>query len=130
MGLAGGGERLVDPEVQLDIAEAEPRTAPCLQRRWLGNLFESEQIEIERPGCGLAAGRDGDLNVIDSFQRIPRITATTLPISSTPSVNTIGSRAGFSGWRITAPSLRWRRLTVASSPSMSAATISPSSASG
>ncbi len=91
MCLAGRSEIGINTEMELDVIEGEPRAAPCLQRRWSVDLCEANYLNIEGPGNVLTPGRNGNLDMVDSLQRIPLITVTTLPISSTPSVKTIGS---------------------------------------
>lgn len=70
MRLARRREPLLDPDVQLSpIAEREPSPAPPAQRLRLLDLLEPEQLTEEAPRRGLAAGRRGDLNVVETEDR-------------------------------------------------------------
>ena len=79
------------PQVKLDVIQAKPGPAARLEARRLVDLGETEQADEVTAGRVLASGWNGELNVIDPFQRTSRSTVITFPISSTPLVNTIGS---------------------------------------
>jgi len=51
--------------VDLDRAALEPGPAAGRERRGLGELGDPEQARVERAGLRLAAGRHGELHVID-----------------------------------------------------------------
>ena len=58
-------------DVQLaPVAEREPSPAAPPQRLRLLNLLEPEQLPKEAPRRGLAAGRRGDLDVIEPEDRL------------------------------------------------------------
>jgi len=64
VGLVRGPELGLDPDVQLSVAQREPHPAPGLQRRRLLHLGQSEQLAVEATRLGFAAGRRGDLHVV------------------------------------------------------------------
>jgi hypothetical protein len=70
MSLAGGREGLLDADVQLAAAAAEPRAAARRERGGLRHLAHAEQTAVERARSLLAAGRSGDLNVVDARDQV------------------------------------------------------------
>jgi hypothetical protein len=69
MRLAGGGERLLDADMQLLRPDPEPAAAARPQRIGLRQLLETEQLPVER-ACGpLAAGGRRNLHVVDADDR-------------------------------------------------------------
>ena len=64
MRLAGPGEVLLDAEVELEPAAAEPAAAPAGQPGWLGDLGQAEHVTPELAARLLSAGRDRELNVV------------------------------------------------------------------
>ena len=91
MGLAGRRKVGVDAGVELDGVQLEPHTTTGLQALGFRYLSESKNTYVELTSSVFATGGNRNLDVVDPLQRIPLNTVTTLPISSTPSVNTIGS---------------------------------------
>ena len=91
MGYAGWDKIGFDSAMHFDGAEHKPGTADGSQLRRLVDRGKSQKPAVVLPSAIFASGGDGELNVVDPLQRIPRITVTTFPINSTPSVNTIGS---------------------------------------
>jgi lipopolysaccharide/colanic/teichoic acid biosynthesis glycosyltransferase len=81
MGLAGGHERVLDPDVQLLGSGPEPAPTAGGKRGRLLDLLEPEQAAVEGAGRGLAAGRRRHLHVVDPRDRhgprstIDRVTA-------------------------------------------------------
>jgi hypothetical protein len=71
VGLAGGLERVLDTEVQLNRAASEPAAAPGRQLRRLAYPFESEEGAIEpvRLLLGPGALRHRELHVVDAEVR-------------------------------------------------------------
>src|SRR3954469_17841556 len=64
--LARRCERLLDPDVQLlRVAAGEPDPPAGAQRRRLLQLRQPEQAAVEPPRLVLAAGRGGELDVVD-----------------------------------------------------------------
>ena len=49
-----------------DISLAQPNAAAMGERQWFGNLVETQDPRIKRPGPSFAARRHGELNVIDA----------------------------------------------------------------
>ena len=72
MRLAGGRERLLDADVELLLADAEPAAAARPQRLRLRQLLEAEQLAVERARRRLAPGRRRDLDVVDPDDRSSR----------------------------------------------------------
>ncbi len=68
MRLARGTEVGVDADVELLVADGEPHAAAAGKRGGLGDLGEAEQLAEEPPRVGLASGRRGDLNVIETHR--------------------------------------------------------------
>jgi hypothetical protein len=66
--LAGGAEALLDAQVQLQAAGAEPRAAPRGQHRRLGDLGQAEDADEEGPRGLLLAGRHGQLHVVEPLE--------------------------------------------------------------
>jgi hypothetical protein len=66
VGLAGGLEIRVDPEMELGCTAAEPETAAVGERGGLGDFLESEHVAIEAAGRGFGTNRYGQLDVIDA----------------------------------------------------------------
>ncbi len=64
--LACRRERVLDAEVELLRAGPEPHASARADRLRLRDLFEAEQPGVEGARRVLAAGRDRDLNVVDS----------------------------------------------------------------
>ena len=65
MGLAGGCERLFDPDVELAAAgEREPDAAARAQRLGLLELVQAEQVAEEATRVRLATRRRGELDVV------------------------------------------------------------------
>ena len=64
VGLAGGREALVDADVQLRVADGEPHAAAAQPLRLL-ELAQPEQAAVEAARLALAAGRRGDLDVVE-----------------------------------------------------------------
>src|SRR6185503_4158658 len=60
----------LDPEVELVFADLEPEATASGQRRRLRQLFPTEHAAIERPALRLAAGRDGELDVVQAHQAL------------------------------------------------------------
>ena len=69
MRLARRRERLLDADVQLLRAGAEPAAAAGPERLGLRQLLHPEQAAVERPRRLLASGRGGDLHVVDPEDR-------------------------------------------------------------
>ena len=69
MRLARRREVLLDADVQLLSAEPKPDAAARRQRRRLLDLCETEELSEEVAGGGLAAGRGGELDVIDRSEQ-------------------------------------------------------------
>jgi hypothetical protein len=65
VGLAGGCERLFDPDVELAAAgEREPDAAARAQRLGLLELVQAEQVAEEATRVRLAADRSRELDVV------------------------------------------------------------------
>jgi len=65
VGLAGGCERLFDPDVELAAAgERKPGAATRAQRRRLLELLQAEQIPEKAARFRLATRRRGELDVV------------------------------------------------------------------
>ena len=71
MGLARGSEAVLDADVQLLGADLEPDAAARPERLRLLQLLEPEQAAEEAARRLLAAGRRGELNVVDPFEHSP-----------------------------------------------------------
>jgi hypothetical protein len=66
VGLAGGGEAVLDADVELMVgADREPDPAAGSERLGLGDLAQAQQLAVEAARLRLAPGRGGDLHVID-----------------------------------------------------------------
>ena len=65
MSFARRRERLLDTDVQLLPTHTEPAAAPPGELGRLHDLVEPEEVAVERPRVALAAGRRGDLDVVD-----------------------------------------------------------------
>ncbi len=82
-------ERLLDADVQLLVARAEPAAPARAERPGLGQFLEPEQRAVERAGDGLATRGRGNLNVIDPRDRhdrlstIDRVTPAPPPLEDT-----------------------------------------------
>ena len=61
-------ELRLDPDVELLRPEPEPDAAAALQRLRLLDFLEAEQLAEEAARLGLAAGRRGELNVVDAVE--------------------------------------------------------------
>ncbi len=68
MCLARRRELLRHTDVQLLRSDPEPDAAAAAQRLGLLDLLEGEQPTEEAAGLGLAAGRRGQLDVIDAVE--------------------------------------------------------------
>ena len=68
MCLACGRELLLDADVQLLHPDLEPDAAAGAQRLRLLDFLEAEQPAEEAARLGLAAGRRGQLDVIDAVE--------------------------------------------------------------
>jgi lipopolysaccharide/colanic/teichoic acid biosynthesis glycosyltransferase len=68
---AGGGELLLDSDMELLRSSLEPAAAARLQRPRLWQLFEPEHGAVECTRGRLTAGRSGDLDVVDADDRHP-----------------------------------------------------------
>lgn len=68
MGLAGRHELLLDPEVDLQPAAAEPAAAARRQHGWLVELRETEDVAPELTAPVLRARRDGELDVVQASE--------------------------------------------------------------
>src|SRR5215218_2542726 len=66
MGLARGSERLLDADVKLLVAGAEPHASPRAQRLGLGHLLHAKLLAVERARRGFAPRRRRDLYVVDA----------------------------------------------------------------
>ena len=67
MPLAGRDEGLIDPHVELLLAEREPDTTPSRQRPWLRHFAQPEQLTEESSSVGLAARRRRQLDVVEAM---------------------------------------------------------------
>jgi hypothetical protein len=65
VGLAGGGEVVLDADVQLLLPELEPDAAALPQRLGLLDLREADQLPEEATRLRLAARWGGDLDVVE-----------------------------------------------------------------
>jgi lipopolysaccharide/colanic/teichoic acid biosynthesis glycosyltransferase len=72
MSFAGGGERFGDTDMQRLSTDPEPTAAAPGELEGLVDLFEPEQTPVEGAGSALAAGRRGDLHVVDPRDPHPR----------------------------------------------------------
>lgn len=68
VGLAGRGERLLDAEVHLQVAAAEPAPAARGKHRWLVEFLHAEHIAPEGTALRLAVARDRELHMVDRQQ--------------------------------------------------------------
>ena len=66
--MRAGRELLLDADVQLLRSDPEPDAAAGAQRLGLLDLLEAEQPAEEAARLGLAAGRRGQLDVIDAVE--------------------------------------------------------------
>ena len=73
MRLARRGVVVLDPHVQLLLADAEPNAAPHAEGRRLLDLVQPEHTAEEASGLVLAAGRRRKLHVIDRVEHRTRI---------------------------------------------------------
>jgi len=64
MGLVSGCERLLDAQVELQCAGAEPGAAARPQLGRLVHLDQAEDPGVEGPGLVLAAAGQGELDVV------------------------------------------------------------------
>ena len=71
MRLARRREPLLDSEMHLLIAAAEPDPATRPQRLGLLDLLEPEKPAVERARRLLAAGGSGELDVVEPRQHLP-----------------------------------------------------------
>src|SRR4051794_14531280 len=69
MRLASGLEVLGHADVQLLRPAREPDPAAAGERVRLGELLEPEQLAVEAPRLGLAAGRRSHLHVVEAVDR-------------------------------------------------------------
>lgn len=69
MSLAGGREAFLHTDVQGLASAREPRTAAAVEGRGLLELGQAEQVAVERARRRLAAGRGGDLDVVEADDR-------------------------------------------------------------
>ena len=83
MRLACRSERILDTDVQLLVARAEPAAAARGERLRLRELFESEELAVEGAGFLLTARRRGDLHVVDAGDR-HRQRSTIARVSAAP----------------------------------------------
>ena len=83
MCLACGRERILDTDVQLLVARAEPAAAAGGERLRLRQLFEPEELAVERASFLLAARRCGYLHVVEAGDRHPR-RSTIARVSAAP----------------------------------------------
>ena len=65
MGSLGGVELVLNTEMDLHFGASEPHAAAA-KFFGPGYLFEAERVPVEDAGSVLAAGRHGDLNVMDA----------------------------------------------------------------
>ncbi len=72
MSFAGGGERFRDTDMQRLSTDPEPAAAAPGELEGLVDLLEPEQTAVEGAGSALAAGRRGDLHVVDPRDPHPR----------------------------------------------------------
>jgi lipopolysaccharide/colanic/teichoic acid biosynthesis glycosyltransferase len=99
-------EGVVDPDVELLRAGAEPAAAAGGELRRLRKLLEAEQPAVERPGLRLAACRGGDLHVVDAGDRHPpRSTIGSVASAPPPVEDTL-----VSGYRRLASDAEHRRI--------------------
>src|SRR4051794_1468009 len=67
MRLRRRGELVLDPDVELPpVGQREPRAAARRERRRLLDLLQPEQLAEERARRRLAAGRRGDLHMVEA----------------------------------------------------------------
>ena len=64
MRLRRGPERILDPDVQLAVAEREPTSSSHRQQQRLLDLTQPQQVAVERARLLLTAGRRGDLDMM------------------------------------------------------------------
>jgi len=56
----------VHPDVQLMHATLQPDAAPRLQGGWFCEFRHAKYFDVKLAGCGLAARRRGELNMVDA----------------------------------------------------------------
>jgi lipopolysaccharide/colanic/teichoic acid biosynthesis glycosyltransferase len=71
MSFAGGREGFGDTDMQRLSADSKPAAPAPGELDGLVDLLEPEEAPVEGPGGGLAAGRRGDLHVVDPRDRQP-----------------------------------------------------------
>ncbi len=92
MGLGGGSELLLDPDVQLLVAEGQPDPAPAREMRGLGDLPQPQEVDEERPGDGLRTRGSADLHVVDPLRDASHGRGTAAGYKNRPSP--VPARAG------------------------------------
>ena len=70
MGLSRGTEVLFDPDVDLLRPARKPEAAADGEGRGLRELGEAEELTEEPASLGLASAWSGELDVIDSLERV------------------------------------------------------------
>ena len=65
MGSLGGAELVLSAEMDLHVGASEPHAAAA-EFFGPGYLVEAERVPVEDAGSVLAAGRHGDLDVVDA----------------------------------------------------------------
>ena len=76
MRLARRCEARLHADVELLCPHAEPDAASRLERRWLADLLEAQHAAVEASRLALAAGRRGELYVVDPEKAHPREATT------------------------------------------------------
>ena len=84
MRLARRREGGLDADVQLLRADREPDAAAAPERLRLLDLLEPEQLAEEAAGGVLAAGRGGELDVVDSVEHGSRLARRRVTPPVTP----------------------------------------------
>jgi hypothetical protein len=69
VGLPRRCEAVLDPEMQLAAANAEPAATPLHEVRGLGDLGKAEEISIEVTSAPLPTRRNGHLHVVEAQDR-------------------------------------------------------------
>ena len=70
MRLRGRAKVVCNADVKRVVAGSEPHTAARPEHLRLRNLLEPEQLAVEAPRVVLAAGRRGDLHVVEADDHV------------------------------------------------------------